>query len=120
MGKAEFKWTINKTHYHLYRHRIDLGNGKQSKREVWELAVKIGDRWDAKWQQTSKRGAGATRDEILQLLADMFDRDKEDMEPLVEAAEENGQAEHEKYSHRVDPGAPVRRGLPTQPLPERF
>lgn len=121
MNKAEYKWKINSTEYHLQRKHIELGNGVRSFREVWELSSRIGDRWDAKWTQKSNRSVGATRDEMLALLADMFNREPAEMEPFIVAAEKAAE-DHEEapVRRRIDAPDLGRKGIPTRPLPERI
>lgn len=121
MGKAEFKWTINSTEYHLQRKHIDLGAGLRSTKDVWELSVKIGDRWDAQWQQTSSRSTGATREEMIALLADMFDRKPHEVEALIVAAEKNAEDPEDSPQRRVSDAPDLgRSGLPTKPFQEQF
>lgn len=121
MNKAEFKWKIKTTEYHLQRKYIELGNGVRSHKEVWELSVKIGDRWDAQWKQSSPRSVGASREEMIDLLADMFDRKPREVEAFIIAAEKAaGDYEEAPVRRHTDAPDLGRKGIPTRPLPERF
>lgn len=124
MGKAELKWNIGDLHYHLERKTVDLGAGHYSAKQVWELSMKRGDGWSAKWQKSSDAAVGATRDEMIQHLAKMFDKKPREVECLIEKAEENAYGADDSQTTDVrkhyDVPRPKGGGIPTRPLPARF
>lgn len=117
----EFGWELRGTSYLLTKKYMDLGNGKQTTREVWELSMKIGNRWDAQWKQAgSNRSIGATRGEMRELLAEMFSISESKADIFLNAVDSSN--DEETTPRRVASGAPKIEGggLPTRQPVSRF